>query len=157
MEFKGVTHIGMTVKNIDKSIEFYRDILGLKVFGGPTEFVIDEADGLGMGVDGAESRICMVDLGNGQAIEMMEFKAPPYGWNESLPPNALSHHHITLKVDDIHNAVNELKEKGVEVVYKPQLITEGVLEGIWWAYIKDPDGIITELMEFTKDATFERR
>lgn len=143
--FEGIAHIGITVSNLEKSVEFYRDCLGLNLISDPTDFYDDALDAAGVGVPGAKTRFCTFNLGKGQMLELVEYKERIPGMNRALPPNALGHHHISFKVDDINKWVEKLTQKGVDFVYKPIRIEGGVFDGLWWVYFKDPDGIIIEL------------
>jgi catechol 2,3-dioxygenase-like lactoylglutathione lyase family enzyme len=146
----GISHIGITVKNLEKSVEFYQDCLGLKLQSRPSDICDDEEEAIGVGVKGASTRFCTFDIGNGQLLELVEYVTPPSDIKKPMPLNNLGQHHLSLKVDKIHEWVEYLSAKGVEFLYRPLLINEGVYDGIWWVYLRDPDGIIIELMEYTK-------
>ena len=55
--------------------------------------------------------------------------------------------HLCIVVDDINASYQELKAKGVEFFAEPLHIEGGPLDGCWFVYFRDPDGITLELFE----------
>ena len=143
MKLLKLGHTGITVKNLEKSIEFYNGVLGLKVVNEPCPMNWDEEESKGLGIPEGAHRICLLTTLDGQFVELMEFGGPN---TESpkptpMPLKQLGQHHISLYVENIHGCVEELKDTGVEFLYHPL-----PYEGEFWVLLKDPDGIIIELM-----------
>jgi len=149
MEIKRIYHIGITVKNLEKTVKFYRDILGLKMIEPPTKPCAEKSNGKAVGVEGAVTRICLFEIAKGHVIEFLEYQ-PESPIEKPVPMNALGAHHVALLVDDIDAYVEKLKQHGVEFLYEPLTIRGGYYRGVKWVYFKDPDGIIVELMEETE-------
>lgn len=153
MRVKGVAHIGMIVKNLEKTIEFYRDILGLEVSVAPTEPFTDPEEGLAMGIldeNASHShREAILKLQDGSTIELIEFSEPE---PLTVPPTAacIGKLHIGFQVDDIQRWVEKLKQHGVEPFRAPrEFDTDDAEGGIgYWMYMRDPDGTIIEMQQF---------
>lgn len=144
---KKVFHTGITVSDLEASIDFYKDILGLELIQEPTERIIGEELEIGLGVPGAELRVAIFKVGDG-TLELLQYHNPKSPVESPMPPHTIGAMHIALEVDDIYAKVEELEDKGIIFNSKPNIITEGPLAGWKWAYFKDIDGILLELVEF---------
>lgn len=76
-----ITHVGVTVTDIDAAIDWYRRVLGFQLLHGPVEYTAGEeyfgqlvADMLGPKV--VRGRIAMLDTGNSASLELFEFSEP---------------------------------------------------------------------------------
>jgi catechol 2,3-dioxygenase-like lactoylglutathione lyase family enzyme len=136
-------HVSITVADLDRSLAFYRDLLGLKVKQ------VGEVDapyiGKIIGVEGTDIRLAEFDLGNDTLLELFEYRSPtgepirPHTWN----PGAT---HIAFNVDDIDELWGRLKEAGVPTRSpEPIMIDDPRWYGVRCAYIEDPDGVTIEL------------
>lgn len=144
-----IIHVGLTVSDIDRSIEFYRDVLGLSFQG---EMLMEgaETDKL---FNIKDARIRVAYLNGSQEvfappIELLEFLSDDV---ESSRPDLkkISISEVCFQVDDIEKTYRDLKEKGVEFLSEPQTFdfsSQGFGKSIA-VYFKDPDGIILELIE----------
>ena len=142
-----IFHTGVTVSNLDRSIRFYRDQLGLELVTGPTEVFSGEALSRGLGVPEAELRLAVFKVGDG-SLELLEYVNPPSPVERPMPPNTLGAMHVAFRVDDVHSKVKELTAKGVKFLSPPNVVTDGPLAGWTWVYFLDPDGITVELIEY---------
>jgi catechol 2,3-dioxygenase-like lactoylglutathione lyase family enzyme len=140
-----IAHTAISVADMERSLAFYRDLLGMKVAmdvesSGPKLGVI-------VGLAGAQARIVMLDAGN-QRIELFQYRAPvgrpmPEGLRQC--DNGLTH--IAFNVTDMDELREKLKDKGVPFYSEPQVM-RGELKVV---YFKDPDGVTLELMETLKE------
>ena len=144
---RGIFHTGITVSDLDKSIVFYRDVLGLALTTGPTEVFEGDALEQGLGVPQAKLRLAVFAAGSDQ-IELLQYLAPPSAVDSPMPANTLGAMHLAFHVDDIYAKAAELQAHGVEFLTAPNVITEGPLAGWKWVYFRDPDGITLELIEY---------
>lgn len=147
---KEIVHIGLTVSDIDKSIEFYQNILGLTKTG---ELVMQgkETDKL-FGKENVKVKIAYM---NGEEkisappIELLQFVDNDIIKEEgSLFKTSASE--ICFKVENIERLYKKLKENSVECISEPQYFdfTEFGFRKSKALYFKDPDGIILEAMEY---------
>src|SRR5947207_13510080 len=85
---KGLHHVGITVKNLDASIRFYHDVLGLGFVNEPSPWFEGDKLGRGVGVPGAALRQVSLLVGD-TTIELLEYKAPPSDTLRPLASNSL--------------------------------------------------------------------
>lgn len=134
---KTIDHIGIMTNDLQKSVEFYTDVLGFSV---SAKIEMEEAGFSAIFVEK-----------NNIKIELMGFRDQitkrSDGIEINLGGSPLSlNDHITFTVDNIETTVTELKEKGVEFCMEPVQL-EG---GKKISSFKDPDGMLIELVEHTK-------
>ena len=143
-------------KNIEASIRFYHDILGLEFSNEPSPWF--EGDGLekGVGVPGAVLRQVSLLLGD-TTVELLEYKNPPSATPGPITSNSFGASHIAFLVEDIHATKAELEAKGITFYSDVNVVDEGVLAGWRWVYFEDPDGYPLELVEVAYYNADERR
>ena len=143
---KGLHHVGITVKDLDASIRFYHDVLGLPFVNEPSPWF--EGEGLGPAVGVAGAALRQVSLGLGETIlELLEYRSPPSETAAPLASNNQGASHVAFFVDDIEAKKAELEAKGIEFFSDVNVVDEGVLAGWRWVYFGDPDGYPLELVE----------
>ena len=153
---KGLHHVGITVKDLDASIRFYHDVLGLEFSSEPSPWFEGEGLGKAVGVPGAALRQVSLLLGD-TMFELLEYKSPPSETTGPLKSNSLGGSHVALFVDDIEAKKAELEAKGIEFYSDVNRVDEGVLAGWRWVYFEDPDGYPLELVEVAYYNEEERR
>lgn len=141
----GLDHVSVTSGDLDRSLEFYRDLLGLELRA--------RGDGLGAdeleitGVAGASARWADLELAHGQVLELIEYLTPR-GTPTAPNPNDPGATHISLQVNDVDAAHARLREAGVAVRSEPVTIcAPGAWEGVRCFYASDPDGVTVELIQ----------
>ena len=144
----GQVHAGISVSNLERSIAFYRDILGFKHI--KTE-PVRNSRGRRLGVPDAVIQIAIMEYGDGQSVELIQYIEPPAPNKYGEAVNSLGQVHIALKVDDIEAQMQHMIKNGVEFIggNDYETIPEGPLFGWKWVYFKDPDGTNLELIEGT--------
>lgn len=139
-----VHHSCFTVSDLERSIAFYRDVLGLElVFTERSEASGDDrSETLGV----AKSRLSLAIFRIGDThLELIEYITPkgrPYDRVNSDVGAA----HVAFKVDDIDAAYEALLAKQVRFTGPPSTIPAGPMQGWRWTYFFDPDGIPLELI-----------
>src|SRR6186713_778500 len=95
-------HVGIAVKNVDEALAFYRDALGLHVE------VPEEV---------ASQRVRAHFIPAGQsALELLEPLDADSVIARYVDKRGPGLHHITLRVDDVRAAIEQLKARGVKLV-----------------------------------------
>jgi catechol 2,3-dioxygenase-like lactoylglutathione lyase family enzyme len=153
---KALHHVGITVKDLDASIRFYHDVLGLQFSNEPSPWFEGEALGEAVGVPGGALRQVSLLLGD-TTLELLEYKSPPSDTTGPLTSNSLGASHVAFLVDDIKATKSELEAKGIEFYSEVNVVDEGVLAGWRWVYFEDPDGYPLELVEVAYYNEQERR
>jgi catechol 2,3-dioxygenase-like lactoylglutathione lyase family enzyme len=121
---KGLAHICFTVSDLDKSIAFYRDRLGLAP---AFDFINDKGERFGI----------YLHCGERTFIELFKGEVSNFAAGKSYS-------HFCLEVEDVAQAVAQLRAGGLEV-------SDAVLgeDHSWQAWLKDPDGNHIELHGYT--------
>jgi catechol 2,3-dioxygenase-like lactoylglutathione lyase family enzyme len=143
---KGLHHAGITVADLDRSLEFYTGVLGLERATEPSPVFDHPSLGPAVGVPGAALRCVCLILGD-TLLELLEYKRPASPVSAPLPQNALGAQHVAFHVDDVRACKRELEERGVTFLSDVNVVDEGVLAGWRWVYFTDPDGNALELVE----------
>lgn len=120
-----LTYIGIRVTDLEKSIDFYSKLLGMKVMG---RGKIEQTKGETVGLQ-SEKEAFVLELNHYEKDSPFNTK---YVTGEGLD-------HIAFKVDNLDRALDEARKAG------HSCILEVKSDGSRWAYIQDPDGIWIEL------------
>jgi catechol 2,3-dioxygenase-like lactoylglutathione lyase family enzyme len=152
----GVYHTGITVSSLERSIEFYHDVLGLDFATEPTPVFSGDQLAKALAVPGASLKLAIFRAGNAH-VELLQYCSPESPIDKPLPQNALGAQHVAFLVDDIEATVKEMQAKGVKFVSPINVVDEGPLAGWRWVYFSDPDGITLELVEVAYTRDEERR
>ncbi|GAA0335166.1 lactoylglutathione lyase [Oceanobacillus oncorhynchi subsp. oncorhynchi] len=142
----GFVHSGITVKDLDASLEFYVDLLGLKLRSRQNvtdDYVLNIVEIPGI----KEIKIAFIEIPGGTVIEMLEYEGTKT-YSGAARTCDYGTGHICLQVENLESMYEDLKEKGVQFQSKGvQNITSGANKGAKAIYMLDPDGYIIELME----------
>ena len=136
-----VHHLAISVQNIDKAVQFYRDYLGFQVEWDRRGIVSAEV----VGLPDADARQIMLK-GYGLRVELFKYFTPK---GQKIKPNRQCDFgitHFALSVKDIHTIYQRLVENGVQFNCPPLNFRPGA----WATYLKDPEGIMIELIEYTE-------
>lgn len=150
---KNILHVGLTVTNMDKSIAFYRDVLGLN-FKGEMLMEGKETDLL-FAKENCKVRIAYLNGSDdimAPPIELLQF-LDDSTIKDASSLNKTSISEVCFMVNDIDAAYKHLIDNGVECLSEPQ---EFDFRNYGFSkskaiYFKDPDGIILELIEPIND------
>jgi catechol 2,3-dioxygenase-like lactoylglutathione lyase family enzyme len=153
---KGLHHVGITVADLDASIRFYHDVLGLDFANEPSPWFDGEELSRGVGVPGAALRQVSLLVGD-TTLELLEYRSPPSKTDGPLRSNDRGASHVAFVVDDIEATKAELETKGIEFYGPVNVVDEGVLAGWRWVYFEDPDGYPLELVEVAYYQEEDRR
>jgi catechol 2,3-dioxygenase-like lactoylglutathione lyase family enzyme len=153
---KALHHVGITVKDLDASIRFYHDVLGLEFSNEPSPWFDGPELGPAVGVPGAALRQVSLLVG-GTTLELLEYKSPPSETAAPLDSNNIGASHVAFHVEDIEAKKAELETRGVAFFSDVNVVDEGVLAGWRWVYFADPDGYPLELVEVAYYNEDERR
>ena len=125
-------HVGIAVKDLSAALAFYRDALGLEVEA-PEE------------VTSQRVRAHFVPVGESK-LELLEATAPESAIARYVDKRGPGLHHITLRVDDIDAAVNQLRSRGVRLIDEhPRPGAEG--STIAFIHPSSAHGVLIELKQ----------
>jgi methylmalonyl-CoA/ethylmalonyl-CoA epimerase len=130
MKIKRIAHLGIVVKNLDAALELFTGALPLNL--------VHTEDYQGM-------KIGFIPVGD-SSIELLQDVSGSSSIKKFLDNNGEGIHHIAFEVDDIEQAVAELKEKGVKLVdEQPRPGAHGM--HVAFMHPKATHGILMELVE----------
>ena len=147
MTLRAIHHAGLVVRDLDRSIYFYHDLLGLPFANEPTPWFEGPALEKGVGVPGARLRQVCMWVGEHSTMELIEYGNRPATSTAPVPNNHMGAAHVCFRVDDIRSKKAELEAKGVTFYSDVNVVDEGPLAGWRWCYFSDPDGMALELVE----------
>jgi glyoxylase I family protein len=140
-------HTGLTVSDIERSLAFWRDVLGFEVShrahqkGELAEQIT--------GVTGAEILIAVLKA-PGHKIELLEYRAPGDRKQENRDrPCDVGAAHIALTVDNLDKVLDRIAASGWKRAGEPQTLTVGPNAGRRVIYVRDPDGTTIEFMQLS--------
>jgi catechol 2,3-dioxygenase-like lactoylglutathione lyase family enzyme len=137
-----IHHVGISVSKLDRSLAFYRDLLGMSVIG----LSDDEDVGAIVGIPSARVRIADLDAGNGQILELLEYGSENTDGGVH-GPDTVGSCHLSLQVGELQSALSRLESAGfMPIGERAELSIGGVWEDCAIVYVRDPDGVILELI-----------
>jgi catechol 2,3-dioxygenase-like lactoylglutathione lyase family enzyme len=139
-------HTGITVSNLERSLAFWRDLLGFEL--SHTAHQTAEMASEITGVEGAEIKLAVMKAPGGHKIELLEYLAPLQRERHvDLRPCDVGSVHVALIVDDLESILSAIKDSGWKAAGKPQTLKSGPNAGKRVVYVRDPDGTIIEFMQ----------
>src|SRR5215469_1666292 len=141
----GVDHTAIGIADTERSLRFYRDILGLTI-AGESENYGTEQEHLNM-VFGAHLHITRLKApGGGMGIEFLNYQSPPGGRPVPLDtrPNDLWYWQMTMLVPDAQVAYTQFRAAGVAVISAGIVTLTGGEKAF---LVRDPDGHAAKIVE----------
>jgi catechol 2,3-dioxygenase-like lactoylglutathione lyase family enzyme len=142
-----MTHVGICVSDLERSLRFYRDLLGfryrseLQVQGAPTTTLLRLAD--------VDLRAVYLER-DGTRIELLHYVVPgAVGTAEPRPLNARGLTHLSLRVDSVAETLQTLRAAAVAVL--DETLIDFPDFGSAAVFICDPDGTLIELVQSPGD------
>jgi len=132
MNISHIEHIGIAVKDLQKAIQYYENILGLKCYA--VEEVKDQK---------VKTAFFMV----GQTkIELLESTSEDGPIAKFVEKRGEGIHHLAFAVNDIERSLQEVGQKGIRLIDKqPRKGAEGL--DIGFLHPKSTFGVLTEFCE----------
>jgi len=139
---KGIEHIGLSVANLERSLAFYRDLIGFELLR-VLDCTPEGKLGTVVGMPRCRARVAHLLL-DGRMLELFEY-AEPRGRIQVDDACQADHGwiHMGLTSSDTCADYAQLREHGVEFLSEPVEFRPGV----WIAYFKGPDGEVVELRQ----------
>src|SRR5438477_45136 len=144
-------HTGITVSNLERSLAFWRDVLGFEL--SHTAHQKGELAQEITGVKGAEIRLAVLKTPGGHKIELLEYLAPADRQRGNLQPCDIGSVHVALLVEDLDAVLAQIAASGWKAAGKPQTLTTGPNAGKRVVYVRDPDGTTIEFTQRARRGT----
>jgi len=146
---RGIHHVGVHVRDMDRMIRFYKDAFGFEVVGEPFAWKDFELIDQIIDVPGSAARGCMLRAGTCY-LEMFRFEAPAPGVTTPLNPYDKGYTHFCVDVTDIEMEYARLKGLGMTFGHSHPL-DAGHVKSI---YGRDPEGNLIEIQETAANCDF---
>jgi catechol 2,3-dioxygenase-like lactoylglutathione lyase family enzyme len=139
-------HTGITVSNLERSLAFWRGVLGFEL--SHTAHQTGEMAREITGVAGAEIKLAVVKAPDGLKIELLEYLAPADRKRHAdLRPCDIGSVHVALIVNDLDAVLSAINASGWKAAGKSQTLQSGPNAGKRVVYVRDPDGTTIEFMQ----------
>ena len=140
---KSFRHFGIVVEDFDKSLFFYRDLLGFE----PVVTANEDSDFIDkiLGLDSSELKTCKLRGRDGNMVELLDF-----GKDRLIQKNCINSTgptHLAFTVDNVEKTYQNLQAKGVSFISPPQFSPDGYAKV---AFCQAPEGTYIELVEVLK-------
>jgi len=127
-----IDHIGIAVKNLDETLKFYEEVLGIKCIG--TEVVEEQ-----------KVKTAFLPIGDTE-VELLEATDEDSPIAKFIEKRGEGIQHIAYRVDDIEKALEEVKKRGIRLIdEKPRKGAGGAK--IAFLHPKSTYGVLIELCE----------
>jgi lactoylglutathione lyase len=141
--------LGMVVSDIDKSLKFYKEVIGFTEVAGfkvPPQFALDSGLSNKLELD-----VHILVLGQGETatkLKLMQFKtAPGARVDNTFIHSSYGYRYLTIPVKNLNLAVENAAKAGGKPIAKGAVpLPEGFPAGVALANYRDPDGNLIELV-----------
>jgi len=125
-------HIGIAVSNLEESLKFYTEVLGMKLHGTET-------------VEEQKVKVAFLPLGDTE-LELLESTSDDGPIAKFIEAKGQGVQHLAFKVDNIEKALEECKAKGIRLIdEKPRYGAGGAK--IAFLHPKSTNGVLVELCQ----------
>jgi len=141
-----IHHVGLTVSDIERSVRFYRDVLGLVLIrrrSTDADYIGQQTGYPGVRLEAASFKVAPE---NRQSLEIVQYVTCA-GAASDPATNRAGNAHLCFQVEDLAAAYEALLDRGVRFKTPPVAITSGPNQGGLVVYLHDPDGFTLELFQ----------
>ena len=141
---KDMHHTGFVVSDLERAVEFYRDVIGMEVTSryertGPgVESVV--------GYQGAHLKIALMGAGGVHSLELIEYLSPTPAERPTNERSVLGASHLAIQVDNIAELFQAAVDNGAASLNPPTEVAPGRIA----CYMQDPEGNWIELIELAE-------
>lgn len=144
---KKLSYFAATVSNLERSVAFYRDQLGMRVqrtfaLSGPG---LEQVAAL----PGARAKVAEMQNFDGHLFRLIEYLSPKGKQTFETKFDDIGHTHRTVMMPNIIEQYERLKSRGVRFVAPPVEPMPDTFPELKFAYMMDPDGMIVELLQYS--------
>jgi catechol 2,3-dioxygenase-like lactoylglutathione lyase family enzyme len=142
MRIRRLTHLGICVSDLERSVRFYEQALGFHVVG--TFSAADAATATLLELERVQVEMVYLER-DGWRIELLHYPSPGHqGSGERRPMNLLGLTHLSFAVDDLEGVTARVEELGGRVLTDTRATFKTGNSGL---FLLDPDGLRIELID----------
>ena len=142
----GFDHTGLVVKDIEKELVFYCDVLGLQVDHDRIVTAPEGGDHTGF-PDVHRRLVFLKNAAGAPMFELISYINPESPEGHVLDHHQINSYHLCFNVENLEGIYKNLAEKGVRFLTPPKLIDRPVGDRVCLAYAQDPEGNWIEFKE----------
>jgi len=148
-------HTSFTVRDLERSLRFYRDLLGFPV-AREAEFQGEMISRI-TGLPGTQMKWALVKAGD-HLLELIQYFSPAgTDFNASMRTSDIGSAHVCFHVRDLPELYRCWSAAGVRFVSEPVPLETGPNTGGFVVYLRDPDGYTLELLQRPRHLQGERQ
>ncbi len=142
MTMKNIRHTGIVVTDMERSLKFYRDLLGLQ----PVIDFTEESEYMDTlcALKGVRLRMVKLVAEDGGMIELLQYLSHPRQRPEGNTLCEIGPTHVAFTVDDVDEVFSDWSAKGITCTGQPQMSPDGKAKLF---FCQDPDGTFLEIVE----------
>ena len=144
---KSFYHTGFVVRDIESSLAFYTEVMGLKLLF-RTERTGEFIEKV-VGFTNAHIKGAFLDMCNGHNLELIQYIVPPSALGH-INRNDLGATHLAFFVEDIEEYYTTMSQKGLRFIGPPASLVQDDKVVRKAAYCQDPDNNWLEFVEVTE-------
>ena len=137
----GINHAGLIVRDLDKAVAFYTDVIKLKVVTALER--TGEPVSLLLGYENTHIKGSHVGTGDGPTLELIQYVNPPPADRPTEERSVLGASHLAFNVEGMEETYELLVSRGAKKLNPPQEVAPGQKR----CYLQDPEGNWIELVE----------
>lgn len=137
-----VRHTGIVVSDMNRSLHFYRDLLGMEVWADFADNSVSVQNVTA--VEGADIWMIKLKSGDSGSIELLQYRSHPQPRPAPKRSCDVGVNHVALQVDDLDALYKKLQAEDIEFHAPPTISSDG---GAKVTYCRDPEGVIVELVQ----------
>lgn len=140
---KTIRHFGIVVSDLEKSLHFYRDLLGLTIKRDMLEEgeFIDTILGL---QDVRVHTVKMISQSGDMLVELLEYASHEGKKREHYEIFDIGASHVAFTVENVDQEYQKLQQEGISFTCEPQVSPDGKAKV---TFCFDPDGVPVELVQ----------
>ena len=157
---RAITHVGITVTDVEAAIRWYREIFGFQLLAGPVQLVADDSH-FGLisrdifGSQFRRGRLALLTGSNGVCVEIFDFEDPLSQRREGFEYWKTGISHFTIIDPDVEKLVRRIVETGGKS--RSQIWKFSPDKPYKMAYCEDPFGNIIEIYSHSTEQTWSNR
>ena len=141
---KSFFHTGFVVRDLETSVAFYTEVMGLRLLF-RTERAGEFAEKL-LGFKDASLKGAFLSLGNGHNLELLQYIVPPSA-EARISRNDLGASHLAFFVENIDDYYAAMSQRGLRFIDAPATLVQDGKVVRKAAYAQDPDNNWLEFVE----------
>ncbi|SNZ15783.1 Catechol 2,3-dioxygenase [Terribacillus aidingensis] len=154
-----ITHIGLTVSDLNAAVNFYKEVLGFRIIAGPFDMK-PEAGDMTQDLQGEQVkhiRNVHMSAANQVGIELFEFIEPKTNGKTERHPwdPGMFHLCVVAEDGDVHRLAKKIEKTGGKVISQFWPLNED--SNYYLVYCQDPFGNIIEVYSHSTEQIFANR